>query len=50
VSGCAQDPHIFDTTIRANLQLARPGASAEQLSAAAAQARLLPWIQSLPLG
>jgi ATP-binding cassette subfamily C protein CydC len=50
VSGCAQDPHIFDTTIRANLQLARPGASSEQLSAAAAQARLLPWIQSLPLG
>jgi ATP-binding cassette subfamily C protein CydC len=50
VGGCPQDPHIFDATIRENLLLARPGASDEQLAAAAAAARLLPWIQSLPLG
>jgi thiol reductant ABC exporter CydC subunit len=50
IGGCPQDPHIFDATIRENLLLARPGASDEQLAAAAASARLLPWIQSLPLG
>jgi ATP-binding cassette subfamily C protein CydC len=50
VGGCAQDPHIFDTTIRQNLLLARPGSTDGQLAAAAARARLLPWIQSLPLG
>ena len=50
IGGCPQDPHIFDATIRENLLLARPGASDEQLAAAAASARLLPWIRSLPLG
>jgi ATP-binding cassette, subfamily C, bacterial CydC len=50
IGGCPQDPHIFDATIRDNLLLARPGASDEQLAAAAASARLLPWIRSLPLG
>jgi hypothetical protein len=25
IDGCAQDPHIFDTTIRDNLRLAQPG-------------------------
>jgi ATP-binding cassette, subfamily C, bacterial CydC len=48
IGGCPQDPHIFDATVRANLSLARPGASDEQLEAAAARARLLPWIESLP--
>jgi len=50
IGGCPQDPHIFDATIRENLLLARPGASDEQLADAAARARLLPWIQSLPRG
>jgi ATP-binding cassette subfamily C protein CydC len=50
ISGCAQDPHIFDTTIAANLRLARPTATQEQLASAAARAGLLPWIESLPLG
>jgi ATP-binding cassette, subfamily C, bacterial CydC len=50
IGGCPQDPHIFDTTIRDNLLLARPGASGEELEAAAAGARLLPWIESLPQG
>jgi len=50
IGGCPQDPHLFDTTIRDNLRLARPGASDEELQAAAARARLLAWIKSLPQG
>jgi ATP-binding cassette, subfamily C, bacterial CydC len=50
IGGCPQDPHIFDATIRENLRLARPGASDDELAAAAASARLLPWIESLPRG
>jgi ATP-binding cassette subfamily C protein CydC len=50
ITGCAQDPHIFDTTIRDNLRLARPEASDAQLAEAAGQARLLSWIDSLPRG
>jgi ATP-binding cassette, subfamily C, bacterial CydC len=50
IGGCPQDPHIFAATIRENLRLARPGATEDELAAAAAQARLLPWIRSLPQG
>ncbi len=50
IGGCPQDPHIFDTSIRDNLRLARPGATDEELAAAAGRARLLPWIESLPRG
>jgi ATP-binding cassette, subfamily C, bacterial CydC len=50
ISGCAQDPHIFDATIRDNLRLARPQASDAELARAAGDARLLGWIASLPLG
>jgi len=50
IGGCAQDPHIFDTTIAENLRLARRGAEQEQLTTAAARAGLLPWIESLPRG
>jgi ATP-binding cassette subfamily C protein CydC len=50
IGGCPQDPHIFDATVRENLRLARPGAGDDALAAAAASARLLPWIQSLPRG
>ena len=50
IGGCPQDPYIFDASIRDNLRLARPGATADELAAAAARARLLPWIDSLPLG
>jgi ATP-binding cassette subfamily C protein CydC len=50
IGGCPQDPHIFDASIRDNLRLARPGAGEEELAAAASLARLLPWIDSLPLG
>ena len=50
IGGCPQDPHLFDATLRDNLRLARPDATDEELKAAAARARLLPWITSLPLG
>ncbi len=50
ISGCAQDPHLFDSTIAANVRLARPGASQEELDQAAARVRLLTWIRSLPAG
>ena len=50
IGGCAQDPHIFDTTIGDNLRLARPQASDAQLADAAGRARLLDWITSLPRG
>jgi len=50
ISGCAQDPHIFDATIRDNLRLARPQATDAELTRAAAGARLLDWITSLPRG
>jgi len=50
ITGCAQDPHIFDATIRDNLRLAGPRASDAELARAAGDARLLDWIASLPLG
>jgi thiol reductant ABC exporter CydC subunit len=50
IGGCPQDPYLFDATIRDNLRLARPGAADEELEAAAARARLLAWIRSLPRG
>jgi ATP-binding cassette, subfamily C, bacterial CydC len=50
IGGCPQDPHVFDATIRENIQLARPGASERELADAAAAARLLPWIEALPQG
>ena len=50
IGGCPQDPHIFDTTIGANLRLAKPDASSDELVEVAAQVRLLSWIESLPAG
>lgn len=46
----AQDAHIFATSIRENLRLARPGAGDAELHSAAAGAQLIPWIDSLPEG
>jgi ABC-type multidrug transport system fused ATPase/permease subunit len=45
-----QDAHLFDSTIRANLLLARPGASEIELAEALDRARLGDWIASLPDG
>jgi len=50
IGGCPQDPHLFDATIRDNLRLACPDVTDEELEGAAARARLLPWIGSLPRG
>ena len=47
---CAQDAHIFDSSVRENLRLARPGATDEQLRAALRDARLLEWVDSLSDG
>ena len=47
---CGQDAHLFDSTVRANLVLARPGASDEELWAALDQARLGDWLRAQPLG
>ncbi|MFH9466090.1 thiol reductant ABC exporter subunit CydD [Streptomyces clavifer] len=47
---CAQDAHVFDSSIRENLRLARTGATDDELRDALAGARLLSWAQSLPDG
>ena len=41
---------MFDSTLEENLRLARREASAEELHAALAAARLLDWAQQLPAG
>ncbi|WP_405676697.1 ATP-binding cassette domain-containing protein [Streptomyces sp. NBC_01511] len=48
ITGMTQDAHVFHTTIRANLLLARPNATDAELREAARRARLLDWIESLP--
>lgn len=45
-----QNPYLFAGTIRDNLQLARPGASDEELASAALAAEAHAFIQSLPDG
>jgi ABC-type multidrug transport system fused ATPase/permease subunit len=45
-----QDAHLFDSTIRANLLLAKPDATDDELRAALDRARLTDWIASLPAG
>ena len=47
---CEQDAHVFDSTLEANLRLARPDATEVELRDALARARLLDWTDSLPLG
>ncbi|MFJ7195977.1 MULTISPECIES: thiol reductant ABC exporter subunit CydD [unclassified Streptomyces] len=47
---CAQDAHVFDSSIRENLRLARTGATDEELCAALGRARLLDWAEALPDG
>ncbi|WP_371633094.1 thiol reductant ABC exporter subunit CydD [Streptomyces sp. NBC_01259] len=47
---CAQDAHIFDSSIRENLRLARTGATDAELCDALARARLLDWAEALPDG
>ncbi|MET9656095.1 thiol reductant ABC exporter subunit CydD [Streptomyces sp. NPDC006510] len=47
---CAQDAHVFDSSIRENLRLARTDATDEELRAALGRARLLDWADALPDG
>ncbi|MFH8888364.1 thiol reductant ABC exporter subunit CydD [Streptomyces sp. NPDC017949] len=47
---CAQDAHLFDSSVRENLRLARTGASEAELREALAAARLLEWVDGLPDG
>ena len=46
----AQDTYIFNDTLRANLLLARPGASEAEIEAAVAQAQLTEFVRQLPQG
>jgi thiol reductant ABC exporter CydC subunit len=50
VGTVAQDAHIFDTTLRENLLLARRSAGARELDAALERVRLLDWARALPDG
>jgi thiol reductant ABC exporter CydC subunit len=47
---CEQDAHIFDSTLRENLRLARPAATDAELRDALRRARLGDWAASLPAG
>ena len=47
---CAQDAHIFDSSLRENLRLARTDASDADLRRALAGARLDAWVGTLPDG
>ena len=47
---CAQDAHIFDSSLRENLRLARPDCAESDLWAALAAARLADWARGLPEG
>jgi thiol reductant ABC exporter CydC subunit len=47
---CEQDAHIFDSTLRENLRLARPSATDTELTDALRRARLDDWVASLPDG
>ncbi|MEU3603908.1 thiol reductant ABC exporter subunit CydD [Streptomyces sp. NPDC035033] len=47
---CAQDAHLFDSSVRENLRLARPDADDERLREALRRARLLDWVDGLPDG
>ncbi|MEV5432246.1 thiol reductant ABC exporter subunit CydD [Streptomyces sp. NPDC052701] len=47
---CAQDAHLFDSSVRENLLLAKKDATEAELREALARARLLEWADSLPDG
>lgn len=47
---CAQDDHLFDTSLRNNLLVGRPDATDAQLMQALRQARLADWVSRQPGG
>jgi thiol reductant ABC exporter CydC subunit len=50
IAVAGQDAHLFSTSIRDNLTLARPGSSDDELERALRSARILDWVQNLPQG
>ena len=46
----SQQPHLFHTTLRENLLMARPGADETALTAALEKAQLRHWVKALPRG
>jgi thiol reductant ABC exporter CydC subunit len=50
IAVAGQDAHLFSTSIRDNVRLARPGASDEELEQALDAARIGDWVRSLPDG
>lgn len=50
ISVVSQQPHMFNATLRENLQIARPGAGNDDLLAALESARLGEFVESLPDG
>jgi ATP-binding cassette subfamily C protein CydCD len=44
------DPHVFASSLRENLRLARPDASTDEIVEAVRAAQLGPWIDTLPRG
>ena len=47
---CGQDAHLFDSTIRQNLLIARPDTTDAELWRALAAVRLEAWVRALPAG
>ncbi|XUL89551.1 thiol reductant ABC exporter subunit CydD [Streptomyces galilaeus] len=47
---CAQDAHLFDSSVRENLLLAKKDATEDELRAVLERARLLDWADGLPDG
>ena len=50
IGWCTQDAHVFDSTLRANLVLARPDADDDAIADALHGARLGEFVASLPAG
>jgi ATP-binding cassette, subfamily C, bacterial CydC len=50
IAVAAQDAHLFSTSIRENVRLARPEATEEELEDALRRAKVWDWVASLPVG
>jgi ATP-binding cassette subfamily C protein CydC len=50
ISAVPQHPHIFNSTIRENISISRPGASQEEIESALHDAVLDEWVSGLPDG
>jgi thiol reductant ABC exporter CydC subunit len=50
IAVAGQDSHLFSTTIRENVCLARPDAAADEIEDALRRARILKWVRGLPDG